>query len=203
MDPSAFANVSNSFHQSRTNVYMPGDAFAEHTDSGGILHRRGESQCDALHRHRFGPDLAMLDQCIYELWPYTGGMVRAIDTFLHPVVQSGHTAHAAPDLPPLTPDLVREFDLQTAYDALVVSRDKHGRNKRLQCLMPVAGGWQRYPILKHRCGPHFCVWCGLESATAHSLCCRSMPHMSITCDHCWDELTTVSYTHLRAHETDS
>jgi len=106
---------------------MPGDAVAEYTDSDGIVCRRGESQCDALHRHGFGPGLAMLDQCIYELWPYTGGMVRAIDTFMHPVVQSGHTAHAAPDLPPLTPDLVREFDLQTACRALVASSKKRGK----------------------------------------------------------------------------
>ena len=135
MDLSAFANVSNSFHQSRTNVYMPEDSLVEYTDSDGISRRINESQSDALHRHRFAPGLAMLDGCLYELWPYTGGMVRAIDTFMHPVVQSGHTAHAAPDLPPLTPDLVREFDLKTACDALVASSTKHGRKKRLPCSM--------------------------------------------------------------------
>ena len=104
---------SNSFHQSRTNVYMPENYFVEYKDSDGISRRTDESQCDALFRHRFGPGLAMLDGCLYELWPYTGGMVRTIDTSMHPVVQSGHTAHAVPDLPPLTPDLVRESDLQT------------------------------------------------------------------------------------------
>ena len=113
---------------------MPENYFVEYKDSDGISRRTDESQCDALFRHRFGPGLAMLDGCLYELWPYTGGMVRTIDTFMHPVVQSGHTAHAAPELPPLTPDLVREFDLQTACRALVASSKTNGGKKAFAML---------------------------------------------------------------------
>ena len=67
MDLSAFENGSNSFHQSRTNVYMPENSLVEYKDSDGISRRTNESQCDALFRHRFGPGLAMLDGCLYEL----------------------------------------------------------------------------------------------------------------------------------------
>ena len=84
---------------------------------------------------------------------------------------------------PLTPLAVRRISIPLACRAIAPA--SHGLRTPS---LPTAGVSELAPMLKHRCGPHFCIWCGPASATAPAMVFHSFPAMGIVCDHCDGQL---------------
>ena len=84
---------------------------------------------------------------------------------------------------PLTPLAVRRISIPFACRAIAPA--SHGLRTPS---LPTAGVSELAPMLKHRCGPHFCIWCGPASATAPAMVFHSFPAMGIVCDHCDGQL---------------
>ena len=154
----------------------------ESTDSKpGVSRRPGENINDAMERQQHGWCLGDMHQGVIKLRRYIVRCLSSAQDEKGPPFTPGEFKDTVED-----PADIRSFAIPFACRAIAPPPKLKHRLPTPR--LPTAGVSELAPMLKHRCGPHFCIWCGPASATAPAMVFHSFPAMGIVCDHCDDQL---------------